>query len=348
MLLYKKTSIVAIVAMAVVTLILSYQASAQSILNVIETRKIYDNNSYCAFTGLTSFNGKYYCTFREASSHRISFDDSTSWGRIVLLKSEDAKNWEKVAEFKQDSTDLRDPKILTTPDSKNLMLLYHKHRIYKNRIGGAYSVVRIFKDELAFYTDEQELMVNGYSKKAFVLWNATLYKKSLYGFVCGEKFMLVKSKDGVNYEEVSDCSDWAIKHNSMNESNIVFSGRKAYSVVRSGDDQGFWGESRYPFKKWDWKKMNISVGGPNLYLLNRRTFLLGCRYYGNDNDMGKTVVYYLDKSNGPKAEVGCFLESTGNSSYPCFLKVNKNRLIVSYYSGDSKKSNIYISNIDIK
>ncbi len=336
------------ILMFITLMVVSLPLFSQSELKVVGTHKIYDNNSYCAFTSLTFFEGNYYCTFREASCHRISFDDSNSWGRIILLKSKDAKLWKKVAEFKQDSTDFRDPKIMKTPDEKNLMLLYHKHRIYNNKIGSAYSVVRIIKDGKESDADENELIVNGYNKKVFVLWNATTYGKTLYGFVCGEKFMLVKSKDGLNYEEVSDCSDWAKENNSMNESNIIFSGRKAYAVVRSGDDQGYFGESRYPFKEWNWKKMNIFVGGPNLRQLNRNTLLLGSRYYGNDNNMGKTVIYRLNKFDFSKAEKECFLESTGNSSYPCLLKISKNRFMVSYYSGDSKHSNIYLSIIEIK
>ena len=334
-------------ATALFTFLVVNHASAQPRLKVKETRKIYDNNSYCAFTGLTSFKGKYYCTFREASNHHINHDDPTTWGKIVLLESKDAREWNKVAVFEQDSIDMRDPKIKTTPDGKHLMLLYHKHRIFKNTHSGGYSVVRLF-DGSNFIAREHDICVKGYEKERVVLWNTTNYNGKIYGFASGTIFMFVASVDGVNYEPLNDYTIWSKDNGRMNESNVVFVGKKAYAVARADDDQGYFGESRYPFKKWRWRKMNISVAGPNLFQMNRKTLLLGSRDYGHDNFRGNTVIYRLNKRKWDSAERIIVLDSTKDSSYPCILKVSDNHLMVSYYSGDAKHSNIYVCDIVIE
>lgn len=335
------------IAASIMLIISATPAYSQSKLRVVETRKIYDNHSYCAFTSLVKFQDKYYCTFREASRHHIQFNDPATWGRIVLLESTDAKEWNKVAEFSQDSTDMRDPKVKVTPDGKRLMLLYHKHRIYSNKQTGGHSVVRLF-DGSGFSAEEQRIKVKGYENERLILWNVTIYKKKIQGFVSGTKFMYVTSKDGVNFEALSDLTDWARDNQGMNESNVAFIGRKAYAVVRSTVDQGYLGESRYPFKKWKWKKMNISLGGPNLYKLNNSTLLLGSRDYGRDNNRGKTAIYELTKNHWNEAEKNVILESTNDSSYPCFIEIDKKHLLVSYYSGEATHSNIYISELVIE
>ena len=323
------------------------QAFSQGVLKLLKTKKIYDNNSYCAFTGLAMFQDKYYCTFREASRHHVNFDDPATWGKIVLLESGDLETWKKVGEYREDSIDMRDPKLKVTSDEKNLILLYHKHRIFKNKIGNPYSVVRMFKKGDDFIQSEEKIVIRGYERIPFVLWNTTNYKGKQYGFVCGKKFMLVRSDDGVNYDVVSDCTSWAEKNQGMNESNIAFLGRKAYAVIRSSNNQGFWGESKYPFKKWKWEMMNISVGGPNLYVLNKKAILIGSRDYSKDKDLGKTVVFKVDKGNWSQAEKLLVLDSSSDSSYPCCLKIDDNRLIVSYYSGNAAHANIYVASLQV-
>lgn len=342
--------VVVILALAL-TFILSLPntVKAQQTLRVVETRKIYDNNAYCAFTGLTTFRGKYYCTFREASSHWINYDDSATWGKIVLLESNDAKDWVKVAVFQQDSTDMRDPKIKITPDGRQLFILYHKHRIYKEKQGGTVTDVIFLRDSAINQSEVQRIKIKGFPDEANIgIWNLSQYKNKLYGFFSSPKFVLVSTTDGLNYEIVADLTDFEKREQRISESNIVFVGKNAYAVIRGHDDQGYFGESQYPFKKWIWRTLNILVGGPNLYVVNRNKILLGSRDYGRDKDRGKTVIYELNKFNWAEAKKIAVLESTNDSSYPCFIALDKNHLMVSYYSGNSSHSNIYVAVLEIE
>lgn len=99
---------------AFVMYVLTFSPAWVQAAEEISLTKIHDDGTYNAFTDLTKFKGNYYCTFRSALSHGGASHDVL--GEIVVLKSPDAINWEEVARFQQDQVDLRDPKILATPD----------------------------------------------------------------------------------------------------------------------------------------------------------------------------------------------------------------------------------------
>lgn len=80
----------------------------------VSLTKIHDDGTYNSFTDLTKFNGFYYCTFRSAISHG---DPSHGvLGKIVVIRSADTATWEEVARLSIPEVDLRDPKLLATPD----------------------------------------------------------------------------------------------------------------------------------------------------------------------------------------------------------------------------------------
>ncbi len=76
--------------------------------------KIHDDGAYNAFTDLVKYKGKYYCTFRSAISHGGA--SHKVLGAIVVIRSTDNKTWEEVARFIAEGADLRDPKLLATPE----------------------------------------------------------------------------------------------------------------------------------------------------------------------------------------------------------------------------------------
>ena len=80
----------------------------------IALTKIHDDGTYNAFTDLAKFQRQYYCTFRSAISHGGASHDVM--GEIVVLRSEDTMVWNEVARFSMEGVDLRDPKLLVTPN----------------------------------------------------------------------------------------------------------------------------------------------------------------------------------------------------------------------------------------
>ena len=80
----------------------------------VSLAKIRDDGAYNAFTDITKFGDDYYCTFRRAISHGGASHGVL--GEIVVIRSRDATAWEEVARFSVPEVDLRDPKLLITPD----------------------------------------------------------------------------------------------------------------------------------------------------------------------------------------------------------------------------------------
>src|SRR3954468_21685500 len=79
---------------------------------LIEVKKIWDRAPHNAFTDLVRFRGRWYCVFREGKAH-VSPD-----GALRVLTSPDGKAWESAALVRSETADLRDPKILATPDGR--------------------------------------------------------------------------------------------------------------------------------------------------------------------------------------------------------------------------------------
>lgn len=63
------------------------------------------------FTNVIRFKGQWFCSFREADYH-----GSHPSARMRLLRSDDWKNWESVALFTWDGSDLRDPQLSITAE----------------------------------------------------------------------------------------------------------------------------------------------------------------------------------------------------------------------------------------
>ena len=77
--------------------------------------KVWDRGGHNAFTDLVLFRGRWFLAFREATTH-VSAD-----GAIRILSSIDGDRWEPSALLTYPVADLRDPKLVVTPDQR-LML----------------------------------------------------------------------------------------------------------------------------------------------------------------------------------------------------------------------------------
>ncbi|MCP5116267.1 MAG: exo-alpha-sialidase, partial [bacterium] len=83
---------------------------------VISVRKIWDAGPHNAFTDLIRFEGRWYCSFREADDH-VGGD-----GKLRVLVSGDGDQWTSAALVSETGVDLRDPKLSVTPDGRLMMV----------------------------------------------------------------------------------------------------------------------------------------------------------------------------------------------------------------------------------
>jgi hypothetical protein len=84
-------------------------------------RRIWDEAPHNAFTDLIRFRGRFYCTFREGAGHVHNEDGSE--GKIRVIVSDDARQWNPVALLAEVGIDLRDPKLSITPDGRLMLLM---------------------------------------------------------------------------------------------------------------------------------------------------------------------------------------------------------------------------------
>lgn len=306
-------------------------------LKLLSTDVIWNNKNYSAFTSLIILNGQIYCAFREATSHRATADPLT-WGSIRIIKSTDFKRWELVTCIKEENADLRDPKLSMSPDKKMLILVYCKREFNDKTQGPPTTRIAIFRGGDFQNRILKKAIIKKYRKSKQWLWGITWHKNIAYGFVYGNDFMLVKTKNGIKYSVVAKMKPGG---DTATEACIAFRNDTAFAVARGKQNIGYYGISIDPYKKWEWKKMNMKIAGPALINLSDNSLLLGTRNYSDAK--GKTSLYKLSNNSIIKIMT---LPSDIDSSYPSFAMIG-DKLYVSYYSGKNGYADIYLSKIQI-
>lgn len=302
----------------------------------ITTETIWSTDKYAAFTSLVYGDGFYYCAFREASAHRSIVTDSTTWGRIIILRSSDRKNWDIFYIIKEENADLRDPKLSFMP-SGDLHLIYCMRKIDSSELGAPISCC-ISWNKNGVQTKKQYIHIDDYFGRKQWLWGINWHNDMAYGFMYGSDFLLLSSNDGTNFKILSNLKPLGEK---PSEATLVFRNDTAIAVARSKGDSGLLGKAIYPYKEWNWKRLPIKLGGPSLAILPNGKLLLGSRNY--QDEIGKTSLYIIDNDNLEKLVT---LPSTSDSSYPSFV-IDDNRVYVSYYTCFKDKCNINLSELII-
>ena len=78
-------------ALLIVMVCLPVDRCFASEASIVEVKKIWDAGQHNAFTDLTRFHDRWWCTFREAEDH-VGGD-----GQIRVLTSADGEKWESAA-----------------------------------------------------------------------------------------------------------------------------------------------------------------------------------------------------------------------------------------------------------
>ena len=68
---------------------------------ILSVKKIWDQGEHNAFTDLTRFENRWWCTFREAKDHGPSI------GKVRVITSEDGEKWTSARLVEQDGVDLQ-------------------------------------------------------------------------------------------------------------------------------------------------------------------------------------------------------------------------------------------------
>jgi hypothetical protein len=318
---------------------------------LVSVRMIWDRGEHNAFTDLIRWRGKWYCTFREAQAH------VGGNGQIRVLESADGEDWRSVALLGEDGIDLRDPKLSITPDDRLMIVAGGSVYRGKQLLGRQPRVT--FSSDARSWSALRRVLAEG-----DWLWRVTWHEGRAYGVSYRAadrkspaaqeaakshdpapagpaewKLQLLTSTDGVNYDLITHLD----VPGHPNETTLRFlpDGRMMAMVRREGGDQHGWlGTSRKPFKEWEWTPTGHRFGGPNFIVLADGSLWGGSR--SHPGGVRTTVARMTPECYEPVIN----LPSGGDCSYPGMVW-HDGLLWVSYYSSHLGKSDIYLAKVRV-
>ncbi|KWW31609.1 MAG: hypothetical protein AUK63_303 [bacterium P3] len=310
----------------------------------VTTSRIWDG-AYCAFTSLIQYRGRYYCAFREASSHLFDADGHAAQGVSRIIVSDDGVSWRSAALLVKDGLDLRDPKLSVTPDGR-LMVVMGGSVYDGRRLVNMHPQVSFSSDGVRFSAPEPLVIDPQVCEDYEWVWRVTWHDGVGYGVSYGKlhNYVLLRTTDGVHYSLVTHLD---VMHNPGETTLRFLSDGRMLLIARReggrGNQRGILGLSEPPYTQWQWHDMNVPLGGPDVLLLNDSSYILGTRsLYASEKTM--LLKGYLD---GQCEEV-CILPSGGDdNSYPGMIVVG-DELWVTYYSRhESDNAAIYLSRVPL-
>ncbi len=305
----------------------------------IEVSKIWDTAPHSAFPDIVRFNGAFYSSFREGTGHVPGTD-----GKARIIKSVDGKNWESVALLEKEDIDLRDPKLSVTPDNRLMVILggsvYGKEE--RSKLLNLYPHVSFSDASGSNFSTPEKVLIEPAASGRDWIWRVTWHKGVGYAINYNKNGAeLLKTNDGKRYEKVSSLDI----DGYPNESTVRFDNNgNCYVLVRreEGDKMGVLAQSAPPYTTWNYKKLNMRLGGPNFIFHKKNNIIIGSRLYAPEG--ASTAVFLADKDGAVKKTVK--LPSGGDTSYPGLL-VYENKLWVVYYSSHEGKTSIYLAKIPL-
>ena len=290
---------------------------------VMSVERIWDTN-YCAFTSLVKYNGRYYCSFREASAHLFDADGKAE-GKARIIVSDDGCHWQSLALFHKEGMDLRDPKLSVTPDGQLMMLMGGS--VYENRkLVNMFPQVTFSSDGEHFSELQPVVIDSAVCRDMEWIWRVVWHGDTGYGVMYGSSYALLKTTDGVRYQLVTPLE----VSGKPNETAVGFrSDSTMFLMVRreEGDKRGWWGEAQPPYTQWQWQEMDIPLGGPDFTIVGDTLCITGTRsLYATEKTM------MLKGNLQGKMEEVCMLPSGGDDNSYTGMLIEGDQLWVTYYS----------------
>lgn len=319
-----------IIVLFIFSLNLNYFSEVQN--NAVEIEVIWDNANHNAFTDLIYFQNKWYCVFREATTH-FSGD-----GKIRVISSDNGKKWESIASIDSEKGDLRDPKLSITNDNKLMLNAGIKLEDFEN----GYSIKSV-----TWLLNNKERWEGPYASMGLGTWRWSTSWLDGYGYSVG---YTNKDKMGTIYT-TSNGQDWRVFKenifpstiNNASEASITFDKDSTAYMLLRGKNTSLLGESIYPYKDWIWNDLNLILGGPKLLILSSGRLISVNRLF-IDNEP-KTVVSWVNIQDNT-LETIIELPSGGDTGYAGVIERDE-MLWVSYHSSHTGKSIIYLAKIKL-
>lgn len=306
---------------------------------LVDVRKIWDRAPHNAFTDLTLYQGRFFLTFREASSHAFA----VPCGKIRVLSSEDGQRWTPAAllAYRNNEYDLRDSKLTVTPSGRLMLNSAVVPPENRNR-----------RQSLAWFSDDGSTWEGPaeIGEPNWWIWRVARHRDgTVFGVGYGDitrhprTTRLYHSRDGRDYETlVGRLTPLA----ETGESALLFRPDDSAVVLVRRDGRepiGLVGVSQpNDYTHWTFRPLGQRVGGPAMLQLPDGPILAATRLYDGKE---RTSLGWLDPEGGRLIEL-LALPSGGDNSYPGLVWHN-GLVWVSYYSSHEGKASIYLAVVKI-
>ncbi|WP_016954133.1 hypothetical protein [Catenovulum agarivorans] len=305
---------------------------------------IYSNNKHNAFTDLVFYQDKFFCCFRQASNH-VSAD-----GRIIILSSNDATNWQVCCTVAEYLADLRDPKLSIDANGQ-LQLLYYRKRFQQHN-----GQLRNIANENCISVSQNG---RSFSQAKVVgennwwLWRTVtspVAQVASLGVAYNRRANRVKlmAGDRNNYYQILLDNFFGLAKYGKgypNESDILFlDDGTAYCLLRRDADSftAQLGIAKAPYTQWQWFDLGEYLGGPKLQQLPDGRIIVAARRFLPWRKKYRLTTWLFElgqTAQGFKLKPLLELPSGGDNSYPgmCY---QQGKLFVSYYSQHQHRAHV--------
>jgi hypothetical protein len=302
-------------------------------VRVASVRRVFYNGEHNAFTDLIRFKNQFYLTFRSCPDGHMVHPTAS----IIILASENGREWRQVHRFHVAQRDTRDPHFL---NFRNRLFVY-TGTWYSGQTALAPEDYDLNKHlGYAAWSEDGEkwhspILLEG--TFGHYIWRAAAFGEKAY--LCGRRkagFAIAPRGEGREVESLMLESDdgliWrkraVFQETAGDETAFLFErGGSVLAAGRRADGPAQLLQSSPPYLKWNRTDLDRSVGGPLLAKWGDH-YLVGGRKTTKEGGP-KTSFYWLV---GDQLREFVELPSGGDNSYPGFVELSPDRALVSYYS----------------
>lgn len=335
----KYTLLILLFALAMSTCI---SKPASPLLIPISDKLVYKSDKHAAFTAMTCHSETIFLAFREANVHNPKNKDG--YGALKIIKRVNDINVDTVT-LKCDTADLRDPFLTNINGHLRLYCFFTQRK--KPTEGKRYSGTMFSDYENGVWSKFESINIS--SQETYILWKVRKCGESYYsiGYNMKKGPVLFCSVNGIDWKFVKRISN----NGNFTEGDLIENKNKLFSIIRNEDSIGS------PSVIFDNETLSNaflsrSIASPELIRYNQNTILLAGREYDfppdkNRPDSINVTLLMLDNDFNIINRLVLPGKRLGDKGYPSF-SINKDTIAMSYYSGTSNKSDIYIAKFLIK
>ncbi len=302
-------------------------------VRVTNIRRVFHNGQHNAFTDLTRFRGQFYLTFRSCPDGHMVHPTAS----IIVLRSQDATQWEQVHRFQVKLRDTRDPHFLVFQD---------RLFVYTGTWYSGASTIPVSDYDLNLHLGYAAWSDDGRQWHSPVMLEGTfghyIWRAAAHGgkaYLCGRRkleFDVAPRGEGPQVESLMLESD----------DGLIWRKRAVFQLER-GDETAFQFEAdgsivaigrrgggtaqllraKPPYDQWQRTDLDQYMGGPLLVKWGDR-YVAGGRKSTPDRGPQTALFWLVQDQLHEFAE----LPSGGDNSYPGFVELSPTRAVISWYS----------------